>query len=92
MITKVEGFIPKGKGQRTLEKFLGKPTPSLLFQSLINLLTEIQKSSSSKRTPNNIYIGQMKISKFTKINKQIIFNPAKQTLIMTLKFFILLSN
>ena len=44
------------------------------------------------KTPNNIYIGQMKISKFTKINKQIIFNSAKQTLIMTLKFFILLSN
>ena len=28
----------------------------------------------------------MKISKFTKINKQIIFSSAKQTLIMTLKF------
>ena len=35
------------------------------------------------RTPNNLCIGQMKISKFTMINKQTIFNSAKQTLIMT---------
>jgi hypothetical protein len=33
------------------------------------------------RTPNNTYIGQLKISKFTKINKQIFFKTAKQTLI-----------
>ena len=44
------------------------------------------------RTPNNIYIGQMKISKFTMINKQIIFTSAKQTLFMTIKIFALLSN
>jgi len=34
----------------------------------------------------------MKISKFTMINKQIISNPAKQTLIMTYKNFSLLSK
>ena len=44
------------------------------------------------RTPNNICIGQMKISKFTMINKQIIFTSAKQTLFMTIKIFTLLSN
>src|ERR1700733_10909151 len=31
--------------------------------------------------PNNTYIGQLKISKFTKINKQIFFKSVKQTLI-----------
>ena len=44
------------------------------------------------RILNNIYIGQMKISKFTMINKQTIFTSAKQTLIMTSKKFFLLSN
>ena len=42
--------------------------------------------------PRTIYIGQMKISKFTMINKQTIFTSAKQTLIITSKKFFLLSN
>jgi hypothetical protein len=44
------------------------------------------------RILNNTYINQLKISKFTKVNKQTIFSSAKQTLIMTYKFFIPLSN
>ena len=38
------------------------------------------------RTPNNTYIGQVKILKFTKINKQIILGSAKQTLDLTFKY------
>lgn len=41
----------------------------------------VQNTQTQTRTPNNIYIGQIKNSKFTKVNKQIFFMSAKQTFI-----------
>ncbi len=57
-----------------------------LYVKTVEYLTSVKTEhlmAGSVRTPNNTDIGQMKISKFTMINKQIIFNSAKQTLIMT---------
>ena len=75
--------------KREMQQQSTPPSPTI---SSASTSTSVNTSRSSTRTPNNIYIGQMKISKFTMINKQTIFTSAKQTLIMTSKKFSLLSN
>ena len=89
------GILPEAINQALSAEipFLARLLVDLCFFSYLSLCKVFTDFCvSSNRTPNNIYIGQMKISKFTMINKQTIFTSAKQTLIMTSKKFFLLSN
>jgi len=82
--TKFSGPLIMGHDKMEISKKLLEDVSFCLFWCFIGKFWLFIYGVS--RTPNNTYIGQVKILKFTKINKQIILDSAKQTLDLTFKY------